>query len=367
MQAYPRRPPYHDYSYPQQRQVVTPPVAAHAPKPVQTCSLKADHHVMGMLLTNHSRGAMPISVCKITTKHLPSCGPPSHDTGHAIHAAAGNHRPDEKQGLLANQSQNLDDRIIQKPFHLPAPCSTTTTPAGNANSSRHSTIYPMDGRGPSCTNQNHPLRLMPHQPPEMSEEAIIFEAIRMRDEADARHYQKEKLEQEAAKKKRVEFGTKETRLQSHVIPSVKKEGEIISPKNYSYSKPVCEYDMDRPEQKDPALLGRGRQGPGRKPPYYHYHQGQRRVASHQSSIPEEPKQMAGQAPQQLLEPQRYHKDAYIFATPPEFEAVDEKEKERRHQSLAVEQQDLILQRVRASRAKKVGRRHQKPTQASRTT
>lgn len=359
---------YHDYSYSPRRQVVTPPVAAHAPKPVQTCSLKADHHVMDMLLANHPRGAMPISVSKITMKQLPSCGLPSHNTDHAIHtAAAGNHRLDQKQGLLNHQSQNLDDKIIQQPFHLPAPCSPTTTPAGNANSNRPSMIYAMDGRGPSCTNHNHPLRLMPHQPPEMSEEAIIFEAIRMRDEADARHYQKEKLEQEAAKKKRAEFGTKETLLQSHVIPIMKKEGEFIAPKNYSCSKPVCAYDMARTEQQDLALLGRSRQGPGRKPPYYHYHHGQRRVASHQSSVPEEPKQMAGQVLQQLLEPQRYHKDAYIFATPPEFEAVDEKEKERRHQSLAVEQQDLILQRVRASRAKKDGGGHQKPTQVRRTT
>jgi hypothetical protein len=366
MQAYPRSPPYHDsYSYSPRRQVVTPPVAVHAPKPVQTCSLKADHHAMSMLLMN-PRGAMPISVSKITTKQLPSSGSTSSPPGHAIHPAAGNHRPDEKQGLLAHQSQtNLDDTRIQKPN------TTSTTLAGNANSSRgpSSTIYPMDG-GPYYTNHNHPLRLMPHQPPEISEEAIIFQAIRMRDEADARHYQKEKLEQqEAAKKKRVQvLGTKET-LQSHV-PSVKKEGEFIAPRNNSNSKSVRGNDMARPEQKDPLLdpsRGGQLQGPGRKPPYYHSHHGQRREASHQSNVPEEPNRIAGQSPHQLLEPQSYHKDAYIFATPPEFEAVDEKEKERRHQSLAVEQQDLILQRVRASRAKKVGRRHQKPTQARRTT
>jgi hypothetical protein len=122
---------------------------------------------------------------------------------------------------------------------------------------------------------------MPHQPPETSEEAIIFEAIRSRDEVDARHYQKEKLEQETAKKKRVQVDTNETLLQPHAIPSVKKE----APRHYDYSKPVCEYDMARPEQKDP-LLGRSRQlqGPGRKPPYYHYHHGQRRAASHQRSV-----------------------------------------------------------------------------------
>jgi hypothetical protein len=362
MQAYPRRPPYHDsYSYSYSPQ---PPVAAHAPKPVQTSSLKADHLGMGMLLMN-PRGAMPITVSKITTKQIPSCaGPPTSPItgGHAIHTAAGNHRPDETQGLLAHQSQNLHDR-----FHLPAPYSPTTTPAGNANSSRPSTIYrPIDG-GPHDTNHNlHPLRLMPHQPPEMSEEAIIFEAIRMRDEADARHYQKEKFEQEAAsKKKRVQVGTKQETLQSHV-PSVKKEGEFVAPRNISHSKPVRGYDMARPEQKDP-LLGRSRQlqEPGRrKPQYYHSHHDQRMVASHQSNVPEGPKRMTGQVPHEV---ERYHKDAYMFATPPAFEAMDEKEKERRHQSLAVEQQDLILQRVRASRAKKVGRRHQKSTQARRTT
>lgn len=358
-----------------------------------------------MALMNPRR-EMPISVSKITTKQqLPSsCGPPrprppssSTGNGNVSHSTpAGNHRPNEKQGLLVHQSQNLDDGI-QKPFHLQAraacsPTSTTPGAAGgknhNANSSRPTicsyrvTDQPQGkishlAGPPYTTNEKHPLILMPHKPPEMSEEDIIFEAIRMRDEADARHYQKKKLEQDAAaKKKRVQaVGTKET-LQSHVPASVEKEqGEFIAPRNISNSKPVLAgYAMARTkkerEQNDP-LLGRGStrqlQGPEKKPPHHLSHHGQRRVASYDNNVPERPNRMAGQALQQLPEPQRYHKDAYIFATPPEFEAVDEKEKERRHQSLAVEQQDLILQRVRASRAKKAGHRHQKPTHARRTS
>jgi hypothetical protein len=48
-------------------------------------------------------------------------------------------------------------------------------------------------------------------------------------------------------------------------------------------------------------------------------------------------------------PETYYTDKYVFSTPPVTDSLDDMEKQRRKQQLAVEQQKMILQRVQDKR------------------